>query len=1452
MPGKNWLLTIGIDKYSGPRYQALDNCVRDAKRFKGIMEDLYGFETFDQPLYDEQATRENIEEALNALSAFTTPDDNVIIFFAGHGDQHATSKSGFWIPYNWSKSSDSVLNSTIFELIQRITAKHILLISDSCFSGTFVIRDRGASEEMTVDQLEALNSRWVFTSGSEEFVGDGRPGEGSPFSLSLCEFLQNNSAPKVPIGVMFEVVKRMTIAKAAQTPMSGFIRMPSNSYGQMVLKLQNTRPTSPLLVVKQSFPLPELPFEYYLSRTVTLYDYKQPEIAFLFDGDQNKISLQDALNKHSRIALLGSAGSGKSFELTHLGKMLDTLGSAYVPIYKRLNTYTGQDLEAFLPPDWDTVTTAAAVILLDGLDEIQNEFKYTAISKITEFCNRRPAQRIIISCRTNFYELPSAIFSGTLEGFSVFMLNDISLAEIRDYADKILQLDGKQFIREVYDASLLDVIQKPYFLDLLTKYYVKNGNFQVNRTSMYEEALMNYYAKDKEHFKNKNKLPAKSETFALLEKLAFVMEVMGKNFITEDELQKVLTSQEELDKCSYLPAFKKQEKTGHWMFEHNNIQEFLAARVLVQKPFEKLVDIISFSAAGKLRVKPTWANTLSFYISIGKKEETEKVLEWIANNDEEQLIRFEADRISDQKRFAVFKHIFESYSQKQIWLNSNKFSDSDLAKFVWMDEAIEYLLEKINSKKSSRITKLNAIRVIDNYNLRYFPHFIPEIKESLLNSLNNKDFEVHDMYSVIGALANLQITDKQTLDTIINKFRNRKNQYIRAGIYKLLSNSEHLEEHLDYLFEGLDFTKIVDSIEDRDSVNLMDESFHLKTALSLIKKPESIKQLLTHFASEESRSFYYSDYKEIITDIIETSIDIYKTDTSIYQYVRDYFVKLEYLYNQDSTSLVLPFFDQTGTKWSLFKDTWKNKKIERHARNELIETLITKETIAQFIKAFGNKEFKPEDAEEFHQIIFWKDRNRPEFKQYLQLLEEGFQKNFKLKLERPVLRNYDDVYKKKTQEAFDLLFDKPGMFQEVEKIFSKIGKVELTAHEMYAHRSAHYGELEDAFINSAVELIRNFTFHGRTVTLEDIITFFKNDIAFYNYQVDAIYEYLHGSNSRFIELGVAQLKFIKDWCLETGDVPKILWFFIHKFSFQLEEAKVLDLTFYYDFNNERKFDEPGTIEQLEKFVSRQTLKKKVAANLLTDIKDISAWLSNAGYAIRHNINEVYPAILSHLQRIEGNEYKYNEVLEFWLKKTGDTKRMTQFIESVRSDVLCWHAINLLNNTGKEQAFLNSYLKRIMNNEGESRDSRLNAANHLMAMNDLDGVAFATEEILKNPDPGLEFRHDLNRMSALKNAGAIPWLIRLLFLGRQPEYQKDHFNSLESVVIDALYNIGINSDENFILVRNALLKFMSDNEGILKNLNFLHFTIQRIEEQLSMKKSQDYSIEQALVEWRKSL
>ena len=517
----------------------------------------------------------------------------------------------------------------------------------------------------------------------------------------------------------------------------------------MIFRLHNTRGSSftsvepsikhvkDTYIDKPNFPIPELPFSgSYISRTIAYYEIQKDEIAYFFQPDRGKTHLSEAIVAHKRLVLLGGAGSGKSVELMKLVVELSHNSKSTVPIYKRFNTYTGQDIESYLPAGWEKVNPEDMVLLLDGLDEIQSQFFLIAVRKLLEFSNKHSKPKIVVSCRTNFYDLPAQNFSGTLEGFSVYTLDDISLLAIKEYSTKNLGIDGSQFIEEVHHASYLDLVHKPYFFHLLTNHYLKNRKFATHRSIVLEQALLDYFTIDKEHFKTSGVIVHRKKLSILVEKIAFVMEVMGKNFLSEDELLELAPLPLDFEKCKYLPAFKKHSFNDQWMFEHNNIQEYLASRVLSSKPFDKLIDIVSLPSGGEKRIKPTWTNTLSFLVSIGKDDLVQSLIDWIIKNDVEVLIRFDPDRLTKQKRIDIFKNIFESYSVKQIWLSSNKFTDEDLARFGYFTEILEYLLRKLQDTQSSAIVKFNAIRVLDKFNLSDFDQYRDEIRNTLLTLLN--------------------------------------------------------------------------------------------------------------------------------------------------------------------------------------------------------------------------------------------------------------------------------------------------------------------------------------------------------------------------------------------------------------------------------------------------------------------------------------------------------------------------------------------------------------------------------------------------------------------------------------------------------------------------------------------------------------------------------------------
>ena len=65
-------------------------------------------------------------------------NDKFLIYYAGHGYLDNDINKGFWLPINAQKEDPSnwISNSDITDQLIGIKSKHLLVIADSCFSGT--------------------------------------------------------------------------------------------------------------------------------------------------------------------------------------------------------------------------------------------------------------------------------------------------------------------------------------------------------------------------------------------------------------------------------------------------------------------------------------------------------------------------------------------------------------------------------------------------------------------------------------------------------------------------------------------------------------------------------------------------------------------------------------------------------------------------------------------------------------------------------------------------------------------------------------------------------------------------------------------------------------------------------------------------------------------------------------------------------------------------------------------------------------------------------------------------------------------------------------------------------------------------------------------------------------------------------------------------------------------
>jgi uncharacterized caspase-like protein len=120
----NYLFVIGINKYQSPPISDLNNAVNDAKDVIKVLVERYGFELFPEPLFDEQATRANIYAGFTRLVSELLPEDNLLIFFSGHGRMHPLTSKGYWVPYDANDTPlDFVENSVVKDFIHAAAGK---------------------------------------------------------------------------------------------------------------------------------------------------------------------------------------------------------------------------------------------------------------------------------------------------------------------------------------------------------------------------------------------------------------------------------------------------------------------------------------------------------------------------------------------------------------------------------------------------------------------------------------------------------------------------------------------------------------------------------------------------------------------------------------------------------------------------------------------------------------------------------------------------------------------------------------------------------------------------------------------------------------------------------------------------------------------------------------------------------------------------------------------------------------------------------------------------------------------------------------------------------------------------------------------------------------------------------------------------------------------------------
>lgn len=191
-------LIIGNDTYDS--LSDLRTAGNDAITVERIFREKYGFRT----TLLLNANQKTLLSALERMRASLGRNDNLVIYYAGHGEFDRQSGRSYWLPTDAAAGNRTkwIANTAITAMIDTMAAKHVLVVADSCYSGTLsrssIARPLPKTNaKMRLKWLKAVSKsrvRTVLSSGGVRPVLDGTAdSEHSVFANEFIDTLQQNN-----------------------------------------------------------------------------------------------------------------------------------------------------------------------------------------------------------------------------------------------------------------------------------------------------------------------------------------------------------------------------------------------------------------------------------------------------------------------------------------------------------------------------------------------------------------------------------------------------------------------------------------------------------------------------------------------------------------------------------------------------------------------------------------------------------------------------------------------------------------------------------------------------------------------------------------------------------------------------------------------------------------------------------------------------------------------------------------------------------------------------------------------------------------------------------------------------------------------------------------------------------------------------------------------------------
>ncbi|HMB73758.1 MAG TPA: caspase family protein [Gammaproteobacteria bacterium] len=221
--GRFFALIIGVQEYD--LLENLASPANDISEIGAVLESRYGFSVVTLADPDQLS----MMRAINRLNETLEADDNLLIYFTGHGSRLRSGalETGYWLPRNAEPSPNDTLwvpNEFVSRHLGRIDARRVLIIADTLYAGLlgnepgFVMIGNGVYSDQYIEWKMPKRARLVMSSGADRPILDARDARHSVFASALLEALSTNDQVLTAPELFLRVRQRIRVTAPAEEP----------------------------------------------------------------------------------------------------------------------------------------------------------------------------------------------------------------------------------------------------------------------------------------------------------------------------------------------------------------------------------------------------------------------------------------------------------------------------------------------------------------------------------------------------------------------------------------------------------------------------------------------------------------------------------------------------------------------------------------------------------------------------------------------------------------------------------------------------------------------------------------------------------------------------------------------------------------------------------------------------------------------------------------------------------------------------------------------------------------------------------------------------------------------------------------------------------------------------------------------------------------------------------